>query len=190
MTVAEQLATIRKQKGLSQAKLARETGLSASTIAMYETNRRSPDLDTLQRLARALDVETKALAGPSATSQTATVPEPTVEQSPPGIAARGPEDELSLSSAFEQAVSSLSANHTKSINDTQSVNHTNLASRSNPVNTELTLQVSPEEARILLAMRMSPAISNFLLSYVTATEEERERLERTWQVIRSFQTTT
>lgn len=140
VTVAEQLATIRKQKGLSQAKLARETGLSASTIAMYETNRRSPDLATLKRLARALDVETEALAGQSATSQTATEEEQTVQEQ--------------------------------------------------TVNTELTLQVSPEEARILLAMRMSPVISNFLLSYVTATEEERERLARTWQVIRSFQTTT
>lgn len=166
---------------------------------MYETNRRSPDLDTLQRLAQALDVETEALAGQSATSQTATVQELTVhgqtvqehtlEQSPPRIGT-GPEDEPGLSSAFEQAVSSLFANHTQSTDYTKSVKQINLVSRSNPVNTALTLQVSPEEARILLAMRMSPVISTFLLSYVTATEEERERLARTWQVIRSFQTTT
>lgn len=133
MTVAEQLASLRKEKGWSQAKLAKQTGLSPSSIAMYETNRRSPDEETLRRLARALDVDAEVLAGSSTTQMSSSNPP---HQEP---------------------------------------------------NQELTLHVSLDEARILLAMRMSPATYNFLLSYVNATEEERERLDRTWHVIRSFQ---
>jgi DNA-binding XRE family transcriptional regulator len=234
VTVAEQLASLRKEKGWSQAKLAKQTGLSPSSIAMYETNRRSPDEETLHRLARALEVDAEVLAGSSAAPHTAKTPStpagagPTATGTGKAVADAGntaagtgktgadpgttapdagktaagtgktaadagttapdagktaadpePGPEPNPSPAFEQGLSSLAVQNTKQM------------SSSNPLhqepNQELTLHVSLDEARILLAMRMSPATYNFLLSYVNATEEERERLDRTWHVIHSFQ---
>ena len=47
----ERLTALRKGKGYSQARLAKELNLSPSTIGMYEQGRRVPDLGTLISLA-------------------------------------------------------------------------------------------------------------------------------------------
>lgn len=44
------LAELRKSKGISQEQLAKDIGVSPSTIAMYEINERTPSL----RMAKAL----------------------------------------------------------------------------------------------------------------------------------------
>lgn len=49
--LGKQLKTLREQRRLSQAKLADEIGLSASTIGMYETGERSPNYETLEIIA-------------------------------------------------------------------------------------------------------------------------------------------
>jgi len=59
----EQLATLRERKGLSQADLAKRTGLQVSAISHFEKGRRSPSAANLQRLADALDVSTDYLLG-------------------------------------------------------------------------------------------------------------------------------
>jgi transcriptional regulator with XRE-family HTH domain len=46
--------TLREQAGLTQQSLARAGGTSQPTIAAYEAGRKSPTVDTLQRLARAV----------------------------------------------------------------------------------------------------------------------------------------
>lgn len=46
----------RDRAGLTQEDLARDTHLSLSTIQSIESNRRSASLDTLYKLATALDV--------------------------------------------------------------------------------------------------------------------------------------
>lgn len=50
------LSAIRKNKGMSQLQLANLTGISRSTLAMYETGKREPNFNQLNLLADKLDV--------------------------------------------------------------------------------------------------------------------------------------
>lgn len=56
-----------------------------------------------------------------------------------------------------------------------------------PAPGQLTLSVSQFEARVLLAMRMNVEVRDFLHAYVTGPAEQRARLQRTWDLIQSFQ---
>ena len=60
MTISK-LAEIRKDKGISQAQLAKLSGVHRVTIARFETGRISPTLATLERLASALGVSISKL---------------------------------------------------------------------------------------------------------------------------------
>lgn len=62
-SIGERLAELRRQKGLSQAELARLLNLGQSTIAMYEKNRRAPDYHQLVRLADFFGVSVDYLLG-------------------------------------------------------------------------------------------------------------------------------
>ena len=53
----------RKANGLSQANLAKSLGISQSSVAMWETNRREPSLDMLAKVAIEFDVSTDYLLG-------------------------------------------------------------------------------------------------------------------------------
>jgi transcriptional regulator with XRE-family HTH domain len=55
--VADQVAAQRKANGLSQKELAELTGTTQSAIARLESGGRPPRIDTLLRIAEALDVE-------------------------------------------------------------------------------------------------------------------------------------
>ena len=55
--IAEQVAAQRKAHGLSQAELAELTGTTQSAIARLESGGRPPRIDTLLRIAEALDCE-------------------------------------------------------------------------------------------------------------------------------------
>jgi DNA-binding XRE family transcriptional regulator len=55
--IADQVAEQRKSRGLSQAELAELTGTTQSAIARLESGGRPPRLDTLLRIAEALDCE-------------------------------------------------------------------------------------------------------------------------------------
>ncbi|HYZ18489.1 MAG TPA: helix-turn-helix transcriptional regulator [Gaiellaceae bacterium] len=55
--IAEQVAEQRKARGLSQAELAELTGTTQSAIARLEAGGRPPRLDTLLRIAEALDCD-------------------------------------------------------------------------------------------------------------------------------------
>jgi len=52
------LRTLRKQAGLTQAELARRTGIHRPNIARVEAGRHTPSLETLSRLANAIGVPT------------------------------------------------------------------------------------------------------------------------------------
>ncbi len=52
----EELRRIREEKGWSQARLARESGVNRATINTAEQGKRSPGIGTLERLADALGV--------------------------------------------------------------------------------------------------------------------------------------
>jgi transcriptional regulator with XRE-family HTH domain len=53
--IADQVASKRKERGLSQAALARLVGTTQSAIARLESGGRPPRIDTLLRIANALD---------------------------------------------------------------------------------------------------------------------------------------
>ena len=58
---SDKLIAIRKSKGLSQQKLANLTGLSRSTIGMYEIGKNEPNFTQLNKLADALGVSISEL---------------------------------------------------------------------------------------------------------------------------------
>ena|ERR687887_594224 len=55
--IAEQVSAQRKARGLSQAELAELTATTQSAIARLESGGRPPRIDTLLRIAEALDCE-------------------------------------------------------------------------------------------------------------------------------------
>ena len=55
------IALLRSQKAMSQQALARELGISASAVGMYEQGRREPSLQTVVKLAELFDVSTDYL---------------------------------------------------------------------------------------------------------------------------------
>jgi len=59
------LKKLRKKKGWSQERLARESGISYQTLIKTEQDRiKTPRLDTLIKLAKALGVSLDKLVGP------------------------------------------------------------------------------------------------------------------------------
>ena len=63
MNWRKKLAELRKQKKLSQMKLEHKAMLSEGTISRYETGRRSPEINTIARICRALGCTATELLG-------------------------------------------------------------------------------------------------------------------------------
>lgn len=57
------IAELRKKKKLSQAQLAKETGLTRQAISLYEISKREPKLETWVKLADFFDVPVSYLQG-------------------------------------------------------------------------------------------------------------------------------
>lgn len=55
-SISARFAKARKHKGINATDLAKAAGVSRGTIYNFEGGERVPDLDTIQRLAAALDV--------------------------------------------------------------------------------------------------------------------------------------
>ena len=56
MTTGEMIKAARRKAGLTQAQLAEKLGIAYQTVAQWENDLRNPKLDTLQRIAAALDI--------------------------------------------------------------------------------------------------------------------------------------
>lgn len=54
---------LRRERGLSQQELAQKTGLSASSIGMYEQGRRKPSFEVLELFADTFNVDMDYLLG-------------------------------------------------------------------------------------------------------------------------------
>ncbi len=54
---------LRSKKGFSQRVLAESVGISISYVSMLERGQRSPPLETIEKMARALKVTPAALLG-------------------------------------------------------------------------------------------------------------------------------
>lgn len=61
MSLGEKLQQARKNKGLRQTQVADMLGIKAATISGYESDYRSPDAETLAKLARLYEVSLDAL---------------------------------------------------------------------------------------------------------------------------------
>lgn len=71
MTLGNRLQILRREKGLTQAHLGSFFNLAESTISLYESGKRSPDYDTLKRLASFFNVSLDYLLGISDNRQLA-----------------------------------------------------------------------------------------------------------------------
>lgn len=70
--VAANLRTYRELRGLTQNELGARAGIGAASVSHFETGQRAPSLESLIKLADALDTSTDALLGrpiPSASAQ-------------------------------------------------------------------------------------------------------------------------
>ena len=61
MTTGERIQKARKSAGLSQKELGEKLGVSASMIGQYENDLRIPKIETLEKLATALNVKISTL---------------------------------------------------------------------------------------------------------------------------------
>lgn len=157
----------RQAKGWSQAQLAQATRLSASAIAMYETNRRHPNMAALTKLEQVLGPLNRVQDKSRGAIGRDTV-------SPCQIQSN--EVFVSESSQKEAQASSIQAEEAQA-------SATNEAPEA-----RTTLVVTRTEARLLLFLRMHPECQPFFDSYISANQEQRDRLERTWHLLHSFQT--
>ncbi len=57
----DKLREYRKKAGMTQKQVADSLGLSMSAVSMYEQGQRTPDVDTLSRLSKVLNVPVNAL---------------------------------------------------------------------------------------------------------------------------------
>ena len=53
---ADFLERLRKERGLTQVQLANRLGITQGTFALYETGKRNPKIETVKKIAKALDV--------------------------------------------------------------------------------------------------------------------------------------
>jgi transcriptional regulator with XRE-family HTH domain len=60
---ATNIRRLRAKKGLSQKALADKVGISVSYVSMLERGQRSPPLETIEKMARALGVPPSSLLG-------------------------------------------------------------------------------------------------------------------------------
>lgn len=63
MTTGEWIKTFRKEKGLTQSQLGDMLGITPQAVAQYENGKRNPKIETLQKIADALEVNVLNLIG-------------------------------------------------------------------------------------------------------------------------------
>ena len=56
MDIGERIKNARKKKGWTQKRLEMETGINEANIRKYESGRQNPKIETLQKIATALDI--------------------------------------------------------------------------------------------------------------------------------------
>ncbi|MCL2575688.1 MAG: helix-turn-helix domain-containing protein [Defluviitaleaceae bacterium] len=71
LTFGQRLIGFRTQKGLLQRELAEKTGIPSSTLSRYENGLNEPDVETIKKLAKVLEVTGNELLGISGQSSSA-----------------------------------------------------------------------------------------------------------------------
>lgn len=63
MNIGERIAQLRKSRSMSQFQLAKMLNIATSTLGMYETNKRKPNMEMLEKLADFFGVSVDFLLG-------------------------------------------------------------------------------------------------------------------------------
>lgn len=63
MDIGEKIKYLRTEKGITQKELASKLGTSQQNLAQYENGKRKPKLETIQKIANALNVDPLVLIG-------------------------------------------------------------------------------------------------------------------------------
>lgn len=63
MAIGERIAQLRKNRSMSQFQLAKTLNIATSTLGMYETNKRKPNMEMLEKLADFFGVSIDYLLG-------------------------------------------------------------------------------------------------------------------------------
>lgn len=61
--LGDRLKELRTSQGITQKELAKQLGVSASAVGLYEQNRREPDISTIKKLAKLLNCNVDYLLG-------------------------------------------------------------------------------------------------------------------------------
>ena len=61
MNFSDRLKDVRKNAGLTQAQLSEKLGITAQSYSQYETGKRNPKSETVQKIAKALGVDVDVL---------------------------------------------------------------------------------------------------------------------------------
>ncbi|RXA55784.1 helix-turn-helix domain-containing protein [Limosilactobacillus mucosae] len=69
MTIGERIAQLRKNRSMSQFQLAKTLNIATSTLGMYETNKRKPNMEMLEKLADFFGVSIDYLLGRETTDK-------------------------------------------------------------------------------------------------------------------------
>lgn len=56
MDIGTNMRNARKQKGLSQVEVSQKAGIAVNSLRLYEAGKRQPNLNTLKKIANALDI--------------------------------------------------------------------------------------------------------------------------------------
>lgn len=173
MTIGSRILEWRKARSMTQAALAEKASMSPSSVAMYETNRRVPDVTSLNKLADALGIPVALLAGgmPDHTASPTVQDEDEDEDGDGQAKEETPNTTPSMESPAEPTIAdgaTVAANPPKPPGTTQ-------------------LELTPEEAKIILFLRLNPASMTFFESYIRSDTRQRDQLTRTWRLIHDFQ---
>ncbi len=63
MGTGERIRNARKEKGITQRQLGQACGIDEANIRKYESDRQNPKIETLQKIANALDISVAELLG-------------------------------------------------------------------------------------------------------------------------------
>jgi len=68
--IGSTIRELRNRDGITQRELAQAMNVSTSTVAMWETNKREPDFETIKELSGLFKVDANRLLGISVESET------------------------------------------------------------------------------------------------------------------------
>lgn len=69
MNIGERIAQLRKSRSMSQFQLAKTLNIATSTLGMYETNKRKPNMEMLEKIADFFGVSIDYLLGRETTDK-------------------------------------------------------------------------------------------------------------------------